>query len=231
MRYPTIPLAVCHELARSMLRGEMPAVEAASVWRGEGESIDFAPLDIVLDVMKDRLVEIGPDPAHVNDTELFEGELAVACYSFFAELPVEILDDPGFWRFLALARFWWFMEWREAGPLHGENGLTYIDAKRNSEQIPLRLYLRVSAVAAVDPLLAKDILKSTDFWRSHVIRVRTGSANQVAAAFVAMQKGPGRLSTPLLRAYAKRLNRTWTNTHLGLFDAKRAVALVEELRT
>ena len=72
--------------------------------------------------------------------------------------------------------------------------------------------------------------RSADFWRSHVIRVRTGSAQPVATAFAQMQKGAGRLPTPALRDYAKRLNRIWTNTHLGLYDAERASALIAELR-
>ena len=230
MKYPTLPLGRSHELAKALHRGEAPAVALDAVWRGDDESIDFDGLDVIIESLWLRLEQIGTDPSLTSDMEPFEGEIAVAVHSWFAALPVEVLDDPGFWRFVALTRFWWFIEWREAKALRGDNWLVYIDARRNTEQIPLRLFLRVSAVAATDPDLAKDIEKCTDFWRSHVIRVRTGSAANVAAAFVELQRGDGRLPTTALRAYAKRLNRTWTNTHLGLYDAPRAKALIEELK-
>jgi hypothetical protein len=231
MRYPTIPLGRCHELAKLLRKGELPAIEPEAIWRGTDESIDFGDLDVVIASLQQRLEQIGTDPSLTTDMEPFEGEVAVAVHSWFDALPVEVLDDPGFWRFVALTRFWWFIEWREAKALAGDNWLVYVDGRRNTEQIPLRLFLRVRAVAATDPDLAKDIEKCTDFWRSHVIRVRTGSAPHVAAAFVELQRGKGRLPTTALRAYAKRLNRTWTNTHLGLYDADRAKALIAELNT
>jgi hypothetical protein len=230
MRYPTLTLARSKELVDELVAGSDPAIDGVVTWRGDGESIDLEALDIALDEMQDRLDEIGADPTLVADKEPFEGELALAIHGFLEAVPVEVLDDPGFWRYLALSRFWWFIAWREAGPIAAGNAATYTDARRNTEQIPLRLYLRVKAVAAQNPELAKSLVKCTDFWRSHVIRVRTSTAPALAAAFAEMQHGKQRLATTPLRTYARRLNRTWTNVHLGLYDAHQAAELVEELR-
>jgi hypothetical protein len=231
MRYPTLALGRCEAVTKSLASQREIDTESDVVWRGTGESVDLSDLDIVLEAMRAELAKIGLDPALTPDKEPFEAEVAVACYPFLCSLPVEVLDDPGFWRYLAVSRFWWFVEWRESGPVGAGNACTYTDARRNTEQIPLRLFLRVRAVAAVTgPEFAKDLEKCTDFWRSHVIRVRTGAAPALAAAVVAMQKGPHRMKTTPLRAFARRLNRVWTNTQLGLYDSTRATALVEELR-
>lgn len=230
MRYPTLTSARSNELAALLVTGEAPSVDAVATWRGDGESVDLESLDTVLEEGRKRLDEIGPDPSHTSDKEPFEGELAIGVFAVLHEIPTEVLDDPGFWRYLALSRFWWYISWREAEPLAKGNVATYTDATRNTEQIPLRLYLRAKAVAAGEPGLAKDLKKCADFWRSHVIRVRTGTAVPLASAFAEMQRGSLRLPTSRLRAYARRLNRTWTNVHLGLYDAQRAKELIQELR-
>jgi hypothetical protein len=220
-------LGRCIELVAQLVAGEQPSIDAVATWQGTDESIDLEALDIVLEGLQDRLASLAAD---LKDKEPFEGEVALAVYSFLEEIPTEVLDEPGFWRYLALSRFWWYIAWREAEPIANGNAATYTDARRNTEQIPLRLYLRAKAVAESEPGLVKDLNRSTDFWRSHVIRVRTGSAPRIAAAFARMQSGDQRLNTTPLRAYARRLNRTWTNVHLGLYDETRATALIEELR-
>lgn len=231
MRYPTLALGRCEAITKSLVSRRDVDTETDTVWRGAGESVDLTALDVILDEMRAELAKIGLDPSLTPDKEPFEAEVAVACYSFLSSLPVEVLDDPGFWRYLAASRFWWFIEWREAGAVEAGNAGTYTDARRNTEQIPLRLFLRVRAVAAVaGPDFARDLEKCADFWRSHVIRVRTGAAPAVAAAVVGMQKGSQRLKTAPLREFAKRLNRVWTNTQLGLYDTTMATALVKELR-
>jgi len=231
MRYPTLNTGRTAEIIADLLTGAKPSVDTDAVWRGDGETISFDSLDEVLEMLGGRLDDIGIDPTLTADKEPFEGEVAVAIYPFLSALPIEVLDDPGFWRYLSVSRFWWFVQWREAAAIERGNVATYTDARRNTEQIPLRLFLRVKSVAGSGNLsLAKDLTKCTDFWRSHVIRVHTATAPPVAAAFAEMQKGNGRLPTTKLRAYARRLNRTWTNVQLGLYDQGHADAIIEELR-
>lgn len=231
MRYPAINAARCQTITDSLAKGVTADIAADVVWRGTGESIDFSGLDTALAAMRIELARLGSDPGLTPDKEPFEAELAVASYAFLAELPIEVLDDPDFWRYLAVSRFWWFIEWRESKPIESGNATTYTDSRRNTEQIPLRLFLRVKSVAAVSGSeFVLGLEKCTDFWRSHVIRVRNGAAPAVATALVAMQSGPDRLNTTPLRAFARRLNRTWTNTHLALYDRAMAEALISELR-
>jgi hypothetical protein len=78
--------------------------------------------------------------------------------------------------------------------------------------------------------LAWAIPKGTDFWRSHIIRVRTGAVPAVSRAFVREQLADRMPSGPL-RAYARRLNRLRTNVVLEVFDDDDAESLCRELRT
>ena len=231
MRYPTLNLGHADAIVADRLRGLEPGCDNLAVWRGSGESIDFDELDAAVEAAKAELERIGADPSLTQDKEPFEGALAVSIYPFLSSVPVEVKDDPGFWRYLSLSRFWWFVEWRESGPIERGNVSTYVDGRRNTEHIPLRMYLRVKAVAeAGRPELAQELEKCTDFWRSHVIRVRTATAPNLAAAFAAMQHGDDRLKTEALRSFARRLNRLWTNAELSTYSTAEASALLEALR-
>jgi hypothetical protein len=228
MRYPTLPTARLADITARLIAGEAMAVENHAIWEGTGESIDFAALDDICDSVRADLAEHLANGQISNDREPFEGRLAAEVFPYFDALPLETLDDPGFWRYLAADKFWWFIEWREADPISNGNVATYTDGNRNTEQIPLRLYLRAKSVGG-DQHLAQAIPSSTDFWRSHVIRVRTGTAEPLARAFATSQV-VDRMSTTVLRDYARRLNRMWTNVALGSYDDAAAQQLIEELR-
>lgn len=232
MRYPTLTIGHVESIVEDRAAGKDPSVDGVAIWRGTGETISFDTLDVVVGQMKTLLEKQGADPDLTTDKEPFEGALAVAIFGILDELPVEVLDDPGFWRFLAMSRFWWFVEWREHEPLQRGNVLTYVDGRRNTETIPLRLYLRAKAVANGSNLqLASELKQCTDFWRSHVTRVRTGSAPNLSAALAKMQKDKvSRLTTNDLRAFARRVNRLWTNVQLAMYDEKQAAAVLSELR-
>ncbi len=77
--------------------------------------------------------------------------------------------------------------------------------------------------------LAGAIPKGTDFWRSHVLRVRTGTAPPVTRALVRSHREE-RLPTDDLRDLARRLNRTWTNVTLHGYGDDESDLLIAELR-
>jgi hypothetical protein len=131
-----------------------------------------------------------------------------------------------------VSRFWWFISWREAEPVNKGNAATYTSSQRNTEQIPLRLYLRAKSLYGTDEMtLAHSLKKSTDFWRSHIIRVQTGTAPNITKAFAELQADDDtRMKTDILRAYARKLNRTWTNVNLMLLDEVEAKSLIKELK-
>jgi hypothetical protein len=233
MRYPTLSSAQTEDLVQQLVRGESTSAFTLALWKGHGETIDFEPLEEVVEDFQDLLITFREDPSANSDKDLFEGTLAVAVFPFFNSIPIEVLDDPGFWRYLAIQYFWWFASWRESGPIASGNAAAYTNASLNSEHIPLRLYLRAKAVKVEDNdvSLTAGLRHGSDFWRSHILRVRTGTAPKLTRALVEMQNdNERRLATDPLRSYARRLNRVWTNVNLNLLDEAQTKELIEELR-
>ena len=93
------------------------------------------------------------------------------------------------------------------------------------------MYLRVAALGGAEHAdLAYHLPRAIDFWRSHVIRVRTATAPTLTRAMVKHQAAD-RLMTNDLREFAKRVNRTWSNMLLNLHSQPEAEDLLRELRT
>jgi len=228
MRYPTIGAPQVMDIAEMLLRGSAVHVDDLCTWRGDGVSLDLRDLDAVVTAAEEDLRRLVQEQDPSTDREPFEGRLAAGIFHHLESVPPEVLDDKGFWRYLAVSRFWWFISWRESERLARGSIKPYLDVSQTAEQIPLRLYLRAKAVGG-DVQLCQSIPKSTDFWRSHLIRVRTGSAPHLGRAFARMQTET-RLPTEDLRGLARQLNRTWSNVVLVAYSAEEAAALIEELK-
>ena len=233
MKYPTVSKSKAKELALAHLEADSIGLDDDISWEGDGPELDVDPLVALEDEL--RLdwgaFENGPKS---TDRDLFEGKAAVRLHQVVStlELSVTDLDDPGFWRYLTLAHFWWLVRWREPKAFASGDWARirpYVDATNPTECVVLRMYLR-GQITRPDYDLAAKIEKGTDFWRSHVLRVRTGSARELARGFAAEQ-GDRRMPTDELRAYARRLNRVWTNVVLHTYDADEAQALLSELRS
>ena len=227
MRYPMITMSECRSLAKQMNNGISPEIQPFVNWLGVGDALDL-----------DRIEEAAKKVGQVwneyrvidgSDKDLLEGRVAPILYSVLQEVCVEVLDDPGFWRYLSLAHFWDFIAWREDKAFGKGNYLKYVDGEKSTECVLTRMYLRVQALGGNEyESMAAEVEKATDLWRSHIIRVRTGTAPPLTRAFVKWQRD-NRLNTPDLREFAKRLNRTWTNVLLNIYDDEEAERLIAEL--
>ncbi len=225
MRYPTIGGDQCANLALRMWKGERPALEPAVEWVGEGDDV---PLDYVNETAAMMTADLN-DTATDAAKEQREAEAAPWLHDALCAIDVEVLDDPGFWRYLSLDLFWDFIRWRETKAFARGNYLRYVDGRSSNECVLTRMYLRTTAVGGFAfAEYASALPRATDFWRSHVVRVRTGTAPSLVRALVDMQR-QHRLPTDPLRLFAKALNRTWSNVVLSIYDDE-AQALVEEIR-
>jgi hypothetical protein len=224
MRYPVLTNTKTAELAAEFVSGTEPSVEPHTTWLGTGADIDLRPIAAVAaEIAKDAETWTN------KDRDRFEGKASVKLYEALRAVPPEILDDRGFWRYLALRYFWEFIAWREQGAFAAGNHLKYVDASTNTEAVLPRMYLRALAVGGgAHSELASAVTEATDFWRSHVLRVRTGSAPALTRAFAAKQ-ARDRLMTESLREAAKRLNRNWTNVVLYLYDDDEARRVIDKI--
>jgi len=232
MRYPILTHSECERLAKIRWEnGEDLTVEPT--WVGEGGDFNETPVQQAAEQCRE-LIRTNPNN---SDKDRVEGRAARHLYEALKptdghySVPVHILDDPGFWRYLSIQWFWDFIAWRESKPFANGNYMKYVDAKNSTECVITRMYLRMAALGGDDQGGLASILPSaTDFWRSHIIRVRTATAPQLVRAMVELQRDH-RLITGDLREFAKRVNRTWTNVVLNLYEQDEARKLLIELQT
>lgn len=224
MRYPTLSLSKCRTLTTQLVNGADVTIDAHVQWVGLGDEVDLGPIEEVARSINRRATEWTD-----KDRDRFEGLASVRLYEAFAEVPVDVLDDRGFWRYLALRFFWSFIVWREEQPFARGNYHKYVDATLGRECVLTRMYLRASAVRGDDAAdLASGVPRAADFWRSHVVRVRTGSVPAIARAF-SKKQCDSRLTTNPLREAARRLNRTWANVVLNVYDEREASSLIDAI--
>lgn len=204
------------------------AGEAATPGRSNQPEFDYGPLGVLAESIESH-VRTNVN-ASKEQRELFEGAICGSLHKALANADIEMLDDSRFWHFIAVNYFTTFIGWRESDALKDGRVSTYFIAKSGVESVPLRLFLRAQVVSQDnDYSLATAIPKGTDFWRSHVLRVKTGRAADVAIAFVRMQS-ENPLTTKPLRSFAKLINRMWANVVPHELDQGTAKQLLEELR-
>ncbi|WP_419842265.1 hypothetical protein [Candidatus Poriferisodalis sp.] len=181
--------------------------------------------------------------AKLDDDQL-EGKATVHVFDAVeaSQAAPSALDDPGFWRYLALAHLWNFAAWRErraftavpddSGTLTVPKNLgDYVDGKRQAVCVPLRMFLRVRCLGGTSHAgLASAVRQGTDFWRSHILRVVAGEHPTIVRAMVRRQADEStRLNTGSVREFAKELNRTLVNVVPAMLDDDAADELVGEL--
>lgn len=193
-----------------------------------GAMVDLSGLQGV--VQKAKQLEVHLQGANKDSVE---GAICGDVHSLLSGLPVDVLDDPEFWQFIAIRYFTNFIIWRESKAASNpsvDKLLTYFLGKNNSEMIPLRLFLR-GAISKVDDSydLANLLDRSTDFWRSHIVRVTTGTAYRLSQELVKHQFDKG-MNTTKLRELAKLLNRQWSNVELYYLDSSEAHELLEQIQ-
>lgn len=137
------------------------------------------------------------------DQFLLEAFMASRIHALIREMPVEILQNMGFWRYLALFPYRWYLQLREGG----KSGLDFKpqdyggrniskDGKEQSTgpkyQLILRTFLWGKAAhdpTEQDPYRRARLVNETggavaDVWHSHIVRVQLGHLGRLPHAFL-----------------------------------------------
>jgi hypothetical protein len=195
-----------------LIEGSVTDLIGRETWVGDGQEIDISELlDAVERIKATLLQRLAATPPFDLDDDQFEGAMSGTLHRALRTYDTEVLDDPGFWAYVASGPLWQFVKWRE-DPSQRKREVyhRYIDGL-TVECVPLRMFLRAQAVVDGDDYsLAAAIEKGVDFWRSHVLRVKTGAKPELARAVVKEQQG-ARMTVGPVREYAKRINRRWSN--------------------
>jgi len=244
MRYPTLSTKDAYAFATQVMKDPRTAnsIAAASfcaeyagslatIGSGDSKPIDLSHLEKVAAELERTARSPDTATATTRELERVESEICGAVHEALYTLPIEILDDQRFWRYLAVRYFGEFIVWRESKALANGNIAKYFVAGTGVESIPLRLYLRGQAVVSPNGTyeLASAVPAGTDFWRSHVLRVRTGRSSPLARSFAEMQSKE-RLATTPLRQLARLINRMWANVLLTEYGQRESSKLIGQLR-
>ena len=236
MKYPTLSYSKCRDLALARIRGDDPPVEAQ--WVGQGQEVDVRRIEMAAGKIKKLIASDNhgrrrPDQTEGEAAKILGRTLCLTGERDPGAPDVSVLDDPGFWRYLSMMWFWEFVQWREweePSRFKEQKHLRYVDGRISTECVLTRMLLRSMSLGGPDHQeLAACLPNATDFWRSHILRVRTASAPRVTRAMVELQRDDP-LRTSDVREFAKRKNRTWTNVILHLYDYAEAFNLLTELR-
>ncbi len=231
MKYRAISDSSVALILTDLLEGKDGNVAERAEGRGDGTDLNYVALESEFALIL-RQIRNSADKADPNQ---MEGKLAVELLKIIdgAEIPIEVLDDQGFWAYLSLGPLWPVVQWREPpGKRKLERYVIYVDGRNSRESVLPRMYIRARiAQAAGDEQLAYSQVQAVDFWRSHITRVRTGMHPILAGAFASMQGDKKRrLKTDPLREHASLITRRWSNQVLYLLDAQECDDLVNEER-
>lgn len=190
------------------------------------------------------------------DLYLLEAFMAEHIHRTVQALPIDLREDPGFWRYLALFPFRWYLKLREPELQPQDYGGTKPDKdrpdKRHLTQANYQLLFRTYLWGKIafgkpnpDKVNAneKDLYRRatlvnetngapTDVWHSHMVRVQLGQLGHLPHAFIdSICDEPRANTTKPARLVEKRLTRMKHNILLDVYDAPKARALVDEQKT
>lgn len=206
-------------------------------WLGDTPELDTE----LLRAARHEIEQTARDEADRLDLDQIEGKAACVLYGALSEAgaPVEALAEAGFWRYVTLVHLWNFCVLRQPSAFAAsdearQSHKQYIDGELSHLCVPSRMFLRVKALGGLENAMRDEaawaVRGGTDFWRSHILRVKAGEHPPIVRAMVKRQSAQEtRLRTGPLREFAKELNRTLTNIVPSLLDDDDADRLVGRL--
>lgn len=165
-----------------------------------------------------------------------EALLAVDFKTNIDKLPSRALIETDVWRYLAAVEMFDFISWRD-GVNCKMTSFGAVNDNPGFDCVPLRMYLRIrilqDGMVEGDDLNELATFQGTDFWRSHVLRVKLGQEPRLIRRFMSAISDD-QLNTNEVRRLAKILSRFSTNLTLesmsddGLDElVSRSVSLLE----
>jgi hypothetical protein len=212
MQYPTVSLHSYQRFINEYRQNSPLRDKPEGVLRGQGEQpLNRAHPELlrIVDEWKKSIKKIGDSSAKKEE---LEGELSSQIFRVLETLPVTLLTDSDFWRYLSAEYFFEFTMWRD-----GENcALASFGASSstvNFDCVPFRMFNR----GLIAFTISEDIndldyahIPGTDLWRSHILRVLTSYSPSMSKAILDEFKA-GNLPTAVVRDVAKSLKKNRAN--------------------
>lgn len=183
------------------------------------------------------------------DLYLLEAFMASRVHRALRDLPIDLLQDFGLWRYLGLFPYRWYMQLREGGPSQLDlkpqdyGGTSLQDeetGKRAQASSTYHLILRTFLWGKVaydeheeDPYRRATIVNHTggavtDVWHSHIVRIQLGQLGRLPHAFLDSICDEPRANTiQPARDVEKRLTRMKHTVLFDVYDLEEARSIVD----
>lgn len=258
MSYPTLTARQATNLVHALISSsdpdwvDVPIAEDGFVLECDGDRYDRTSVEAAAQHLReewDTIVNSIPQFS-ADDLYILEVLFSAKIHAALDSLSIDHLEDKGFWRYLALFPFRWYLYAREGKSLQPQNFGGLLDS--NSRQLgdedseteslfvnqalyrayvigqairdetdPVGLYSRVNSIPRGGPV--------TDFWHSHVLRVRIGRIGRVAHALVDATSGvPESEMKEFARRMAKLVTRLKSNVLLDGYHKSDVDGLIAE---
>lgn len=228
MQYPTISVHSYQRYINELREGSPLENRPEAVLRGQGEEPFLrvrAELLRILDEWKKSLKSIGDSSAKKEE---LEAKLSGEVFRVLEDLPVTLLTDSDFWRYLSCEYFFQFTLWRD-----GEGcALASFGASSSSvsfDCVPFRMFNRgLIAFTISDDMNDLDYaeIPGTDLWRSHILRVLTSYSASMTQVILDYFEA-GKLPTAVVREVAKRLRKARANVVFEVLDYHEAELIIK----
>ena len=237
MRYPTMTASDATTYLQAKRAGNPVDVETVVRFSGSGEEFDGSFLEPLRASLTKLMASFPEGIKSKSDAKAnaFEGKAARIIHE---GLPIDsqVLADPEFWIWLAVAQFPDVVEWRyRYGKEDSAAQLANYGVASRTENLLYRLWLRAELVlddAATDRYHLADS-GQIDFYRSHLFRQGYANARGFARALLRFQypktSNPAEPNLKLLeiRDLVKRLRRMRSNLFLEILPEEECRAVIE----
>jgi hypothetical protein len=178
----------------------------------------------MVDEWKKSIKKIGDSSAKKEE---LEAELSSQLFRILESLPVTMLTDSDFWRFLSSEYFFEFTLWRD-GESCALASFGASSATVNFDCVPFRMFNR----GLIAFTISEDIneleyahIPGTDLWRSHILRVLTSYSSSMSQAILDEYKA-GNLPTAVVRDVAKSLRKSRANVVFEVLELEEAIEIL-----
>lgn len=227
MQYPTVSLHSYQRFINEYRQNSPLRDKPEGVLRGQGED----PLNRVrpellrlIDDWKKTIKKIGDSSAKKEE---LEGELSSQLFRVLESLPVTMLTDSDFWRYISSEYFFEFTLWRD-GEACALASFGASSSSVNFDCVPFRMFNR----GLIAFTITEDIndleyahIPGTDLWRSHILRVLTSYSASMSQAILDEYK-QGNLPTAVVRDVAKSLRKSRANIVFEVLDLDQSAEIL-----
>jgi hypothetical protein len=227
MQYPTVSLHSYQRFINEYRQNSPLRDKPEGVLRGQGED----PLNRVrpellrlIDDWKKTIKKIGDSSAKKEE---LEGELSSQLFRVLESLPVTMLTDSDFWRYISSEYFFEFTLWRD-GEACALASFGASSSSVNFDCVPFRMFNR----GLIAFTITEDIndleyahIPGTDLWRSHILRVLTSYSASMSQAILDEYK-EGNLPTAVVRDVAKSLRKSRANIVFEVLDLDQSAEIL-----